>query len=401
MKAKWRGDDLWNLLNLPISELVILYPNYTKGTLKGKKHFWKQKLLRGEIEMPKPPSRDNPTPEKGEGRLVKTWEVARGTQEDQWDIVTLHSYEHTPDVDGQLFITQAKPTLIRPTKRRKPVRKDMLTLCLGDAQIGYRGTEAFHDEVALELAQLAILELQPDNIVFTGDMIDLTAQSRWTQRQDWLTSTQDSIDRYHAFLAQTRANAPNARIAVVHGNHEARMDAYVQRDAAAILGLRRANAGHELSVLTLQYLTRYEELDVESVDGYPNAAFWLEDNIKVTHGTNVKKGGSNAAKYLAEEDTTTIYGHTHRLEVAYRTIATRLGQRTIAAASPGCLARTDGSVPGHRYSVNNQNETVRMAENWQNGLLVVHHNPTTHDIHPIRMEEGRMRIYDKEYKVNE
>jgi hypothetical protein len=51
------------------------------------------------------------------------------------------------------------------------------------------------------------------------------------------------------------------------------MDAYVQKDAASILGLRRANAGHELSVLTLQYLVRYDDLDVQSVDGYPNAAY--------------------------------------------------------------------------------------------------------------------------------
>lgn len=303
----------------------------------------------------------------------------------------------TPAILSEPFITQARPTIIKATSRKQPTRKDTVTLCLGDAQIGYRGDEPFHDERAMELAQIAIRELQPDNIVFTGDMIDLPAMSRFEQREDWAATTQRSIDRYHAFLAQTRANAPHATIAVVHGNHEARMDTFVRRDASALLGIKRANADRELSVLTLQYLVRYDELGIENVDGYPNAAYWLEDNLKVTHGTNVAKGGSNAAKYLREETETTIFGHTHRLEVAYKTLATRNGSKTIAAGSPGCLARIDGAVPGFHYSVDNQNRTVLKAEDWQQGLLVIHHNPTSHDIHPIRITADGMRIYDKYY----
>lgn len=52
MKAKWTGADLWNLLNLSLAELGSLYPLEKKNTLKGKRHYWKQKLLNGDIEMP-------------------------------------------------------------------------------------------------------------------------------------------------------------------------------------------------------------------------------------------------------------------------------------------------------------------------------------------------------------
>lgn len=305
-----------------------------------------------------------------------------------------------PEEIEENFITRAKPTVIRPTRRRQPVREDyQLTILAGDAQIGFRGDEPFHSETFMALAQLAIRELMPDNVIFTGDMVDLTAQSRWQQRADWAQSTQASIDRYHDFLAETRANVPNATIAVVHGNHEARLDASIQRDAAHLLGLKRANAGHELPVMTLQYLARYEDLGVQSVDGYPNAAYWLEDNLKVTHGTNVLKGGSNAAKYLREETESTIYGHTHRLEVAYRTLATRLGEKVLAAASPGCLCRTDGGVPGFHYSVDNVGRTVPKAEDWQGGILIVRHNADRHDITPVRFNGNSMRINDKVYEV--
>lgn len=306
-----------------------------------------------------------------------------------------------PEEIEENFITRAKPTVIRPTRRRQPVREDyQLSILLGDAQIGFRGAETFHDETAMALAQLAIRELMPNNVVFTGDMIDLTAQSRWEQRSDWATRTQDSIDRYHAYLAETRANiGKDGKIVVVHGNHEQRLDTSIQRDAASLLGLRRANSGHELPVLTIQNLARYDDLGVQSVDGYPNAAYWLEDNLKVTHGQNAVKGGSNAAKYLAQEDTSTIYGHSHRMEVAYRTRATRFGQRVVAAASPGALCRTDGGVPGFNYTVNNEGATVPKAEDWQQGILLVRHNAQHHDITPVRFNGNSMRINDKVYEV--
>lgn len=208
--------------------------------------------------------------------------------------------------------------------------------------------------------------------------------SRFGTRPEWVGATQDAIDEYHNVLAQTRANAPNSRIYVVHGNHEQRMDNYVRKNALEVLGLRRANMSHELAVLTLQNLVRYDDLEVESIDGYPNGTLWLEDNLKFTHGTNVAKGGSNAAKYLREERETTVYGHTHRMELAYRTFARRAGAVTIAAASPGCLAKIDGSVPGYRHTIDAQGQVVKRAEDWQQGVLRIEHSPTAHEITPHR-----------------
>lgn len=302
------------------------------------------------------------------------------------------TYQTEPDpVDIEsLLVRQASPTRITPSRRVKPDRSDELTLCFGDAQIGYRGEEPFHDERALSLAHVAVRELMPDRIVMTGDMIDLPAQGKYEQRADWSGNTQRSIDRYHTFLAQLRADAPEADIAVVHGNHELRMDSYLRKNAAELLGLRRANMADELGVLTLQYLVRYDDLDVKSVDGWPNAAYWLNDSLKITHGTNTKKGGSNAGAYLRQEPTSTIYGHTHRMEVAYRTLPTRHGHETIAAASPGCLSRLDGAVPGPFYSTNERNETVFRAPDWQQGILEIWSNEDEFDIMTHRI--GRMGL---------
>ena len=334
-----------------------------------------------------------------ERQLVSTWEMMHKDNDGEAHVTELHKYDEIPDLSDveRHFITQAPPVRITPTKRRKPSRPDQLTLAAGDAQIGYRGGEPFHSEHAMEMFQTAVRELQPDNIVLTGDMVDLPAQGKYEQRSDWQNSTQASIDRFNGFLAQLRANAPDAKIAAVHGNHELRQESMLRRDAAELLGLRRANAEKELGVLTLQYLCRYDELEVEGVDGYPRAAYWLEDNLKVMHGTQTKRGGATAASYLRSEDESTIFGHDHRLQIGYRTIAQRLGHRTILAASPGCLADIDGRVPGRNYSTDEHNRTVLKAEDWQNGLLVITHSATSHDVTPVRITEDGMNIWGRHY----
>lgn len=337
----------------------------------------------------------------GEKRLVSTWESLYKDNEGEGHTVELHKYEYTPEpVDENTFISRAAPTIIRPSRRTKPTRDAELSLVFGDAQIGYRGEEEFHSERAMKMAQVAIRELMPDRIIFVGDMIDLPNMSRFEQRPDWAGSTQRSIDRYHSFLAETRANAPNAEIVNIEGNHELRMDKMIRKDAAEILHIRRANTERELAVLTLRYLVRMDELEIQNISGYPNAAYWLNDNLKAVHGTNVAKGGSNAAKYLREEDTGTLYGHTHRVETAYRTIPTRDGQKTIVAASPGTLARTTGHVPGFRYSVDDQNRTVPRAEDWQSGMLTVQSTQTAEHVTPVVFHENEFMIGDKVYKID-
>jgi predicted phosphodiesterase len=295
---------------------------------------------------------------------------------------------------SQFLVSQAPPTVITPSRRKRPQKQEGASfLTGGDAQI------PFHDPRAMELFQTINAEKQPDDVILVGDMVDLPSLSRFAQRPEWVGSTQGAIDTYHNFLAQLRADNPKGNITVVHGNHEQRLDNYIAKNAAEVLGLRRANMGKELAVLTLQYLTRYDDLNIQAIDGYPNGTLWLEDNLKFVHGTNVKKGGSNAAKYLNEERESTIYGHTHRQELAYRTFAKRLGGVTIAAASPGALCLTDGSVPGFNHTVDAQGVTVKKSEDWQSGMLFGYHDAEQHEIEPALITPRGVRIEGKLYNV--
>lgn len=321
---------------------------------------------------------------------VNLWQAGHKNSDGEWETHDLAAVQVRPrvaEVDQDLFIRQAPPAVFSHIDLVPASRDTKVTVCMGDAQIGYRGQEAFHDERAMKLGLTAVRVVQPDEIVLTGDMVDLQSMSSFSQRPDWIGSTQQSIDTYHDFLAGLRANAPNAKISSVHGNHELRLDRYVRKNAAEVLGLRRANAEEELAVLTLQFLARYDDLEVNSVDGYPNAAYWLEDDLKVMHGWVAKKGGATAQSYLRSEDESTIFGHDHRLQVAHRTIPQRVGHRVMVAASPGCLAKVDGTVPGWGHSVDDRGQTVKRAQDWQNGLVVVEHSAEGHEVTPIRMAE--------------
>ena len=289
-------------------------------------------------------------------RLVSTWEMMHKDNEGEAHITELHKYEYTPEEGEVDYVRQAPPVIINslPSRRSRKVR-EQLTVVGGDAQF------EFGDPTAIANFHRAVKVTKPDNIVLAGDMVDFPALSKYPQRQEWVGSTQRGIDMYAMFLAQLRADAPNARIVAVHGNHEQRSINFVERQANELSGLRRAMGGR--AVLSLAFLARYDELEVEAIDGYPNGTFWLEDNLKVVHGTNTKTGGSNAARYLATEMETTIYGHTHRQELAFRTRPTRLGGVTIAAASPGALCAMDGTVPGVHYSPDAEGNIVRKAEN--------------------------------------
>ena len=323
-------------------------------------------------------------------RLVerKEWDFAIKNSDGEIETQRLTSNTYEPNVDKGDFIRQAKPTIVRPTRRKRPTRSDTITLAFGDAQI------PFQDEHAMTMALRAVEEIQPDNVVLTGDMLDLPSLSRFEQRREWAGRMQEALDRYHLFLAEIRARHIG-RLAVVHGNHEERLPKMLRKDAAELIGLRRANAEHELGILTIQYLARYDDLEVESITGYPNGTLWLEDNLQVIHGTETKRQGQSAVNYLRKEQVSTIYGHDHRLAVAWQTRNTRLGGVACVAASPGCLARTDGYVPGYRFTTAENGEVVPHSQDWQQGVLLIAHNERNHDVTPLRISERGINIGDK------
>lgn len=333
-----------------------------------------------------------------EPRLTKTWEVSAFDRvNNEWTTTLNHAFDHTPDELADLVpISTAAPTRITPTKRVKPSRHDEVSVIIPDIQIGWHGDEPFHDERAMSLAQIAIRELQPDNVVFLGDSLDLPSLSRYEQRPAWQQTVQQSVDRFHSYLAQTRANAPDAKIVSITGNHEDRFRKAIMKNNAELLGLKQAGS-EGLGVLTLEHLLRLGELEVQHVDGYPNGRYFLEDNLQAMHGYIVRGGGRTAAAVANREDVSTLFGHIHRIEKATRTIPSRNGARFVMAASFGTLARIGGHVPGRGFATDENEEVVSGYDNWQQGFGVVQHNTHSHQVDQIHIEDGSFNLYGERY----
>ena len=83
-----------------------------------------------------------------------------------------------PTVTKVILLGKLNQLIVRPTRKKTNSFRYCYT-SFGDAQI------PFHDERALDLALLAITEVQPDNVVLLGDMLDPAMQGRFLGRPEW------------------------------------------------------------------------------------------------------------------------------------------------------------------------------------------------------------------------
>jgi len=181
-----------------------------------------------------------------------------------------------------------------------------------------------------------------------------------------------------------------SRIVVLEGNHDKRVSDTVMKFNAASQGLTRANLPDDFPVLTAPFLLRTDDLNVEWLDGYPARKLWLNEWIKCVHGSIVRSGSSTASAYSRGDRTSTIFGHIHRIEVHHTTQQDRSGAVRLFAATPGCLCRVDGAVPGVKGAVDLHGRPIKNYEDWQQGMIVLHF----HDDDPryvldtIHIQEG-------------
>lgn len=260
-------------------------------------------------------------------------------------------------------------TASKPSEFKKAV-------IIPDMQIGFFRNKkgelvSTHDDVAIEIALSIVKDINPDEIVFHGDNLDLPEMSKYRLSPAFQLTTQAAIDAAAMVAARFRSVAPNARMRWLAGNHEERLTNYIIDNARSAFGLKRGNRPDEWPVLSIPFLCGFYEYEVEYLPGYPAAHLWLNENLKIIHGTKHKSNGSTAHMYLNTEKVSVLYGHVHRREWAERTRDDWDGPKTIMAASSGCLAKTTGEVPSTKGSIDLDGRPLTIVEDWQQGIGVV------------------------------
>ena len=285
-----------------------------------------------------------------------------------------------------------------PNIPTRPARNGLkLSLKAADPQIGYRalpnGTyQPFHDEAAMAVfTEVCRLE-QPDSIIILGDVLDLPSQGKYVQEAGFARTTQMALDTTHEWLATLRAVCPDARIVVIEGNHDKRMQTFIEQNALAAFGIRQAGTPDGWPVMSIPFLLRLPELNIEYQDAYPAATHWDDDTTRNIHGTRANSRGSTMSQYSADlPHINTWAGHTHRTEIVYKTVMGARGEPIESySANPGCLCRTDGAVPSVHGALHGDGTSARIVEDWQQGfgaLLYDGHGNSWPQVHRIR--DGR------------
>lgn len=311
----------------------------------------------------------------------------------------------TSDTDGPAWpvIQQARPLNIVPlSSNLRPESNELwkTAIILPDPQIGFRkfddGTlDPFHDTKAMSVAiQIIEYEQRKDGVnqvVNLGDFLDLPSQGRFAQEATFANTTQLAIDYGHEFLGRQRAAAPDAEVVLIEGNHDRRLQNFVEANALAAFGLKRANMPGSWPVMSLPYLLRLDELNVTYIDSYPAGKHWVNDKLRAIHGNKVRSNGSTAAAYTNDmPHISTVFGHTHRLEIQSKTTWDRLGKIRSMAISPGCLCRVDGGVPSVNGSIDPHGHPKEEFENWQNGIAVIKYKDSGEFfVDLVQIDDGR------------
>ena len=282
--------------------------------------------------------------------------------EPKWETIRQIDYEPVP------FLQREQKS--RPKNQGSAV-------ILPDPQIGFRryadGTlDPFHDEKAIAVALSVINEVQPTEVVFLGDLLDLPAFGRFEQSEDYAHTTNLAL-QYTCNLLDTIRSivGPDCKITILEGNHERRIEKQNKANLLANFNLRVEGDVANFPVLSVPHLLNLEKRGIEYIEGYPSGKYWLNERLQILHGSLVRSGGSTANAIVKQEDATTIFGHIHRIESQYKTQNTFKGARTIAAHTPGCLCRIDGAVPSAKGSTRLDGRPVQNYEDWAQGLAVV------------------------------
>lgn len=175
-----------------------------------------------------------------------------------------------------------------------------------------------------------IAKNQPDVLIQIGDFMDFFSLSSYKKRvppKDRLYLHKE-INTGRIKLKQWAQLAPNARKVLIAGNHEQRLESYLELHAAELYGLE------EMSVPSLLQM---DQSGWEYLGPY-GAGVWLcKNRLWCTHGQYVRKYSAYAAKEHVERmGLSVIHGHTHRLGSFFKTHS--LTGKQYVGYEVGCIA---------------------------------------------------------------
>lgn len=192
-----------------------------------------------------------------------------------------------------------------------------LTILMSDLQL------PLHHRRALSSLCNLLADRKKDISVFqVGDFFDFEAISRWskgTMKEDG-RRFQKELDDGAKAVAEIHTAYPFEKVRI-RGNHDDRLDAYLDGSAKGLASLRALDFDAITDAVGTGWVTKPQP-------------YKLAPNTVAVHGLSVRsKSGYTAHAHLDRLSGNVIHGHTHRAGLVYRTV----GDETRWGMEVGCL----------------------------------------------------------------
>lgn len=199
--------------------------------------------------------------------------------------------------------------------------------------------------------------LDPDEVIGLGDLLDcggIFSSHARTYTNELTESYEDDCAGARAFLDAVERAAPKARVDLIEGNHEVRIERWAtatfasKKDADAVLEKLGPVAALELKQRGIRYYRRSELYQGISIPGTIRRG-----KCYFTHGISAAKNAADV--HLTRFGANVVFGHIHRIVAVQGRSVSR---EAFGAWSPGTLAKlqplylhTNPSAWSHGYAV--------------------------------------------------
>ncbi len=180
----------------------------------------------------------------------------------------------------------------------------------------------FHDERALRAVCDLLAVEQPAEVIFIGDVADMSFLSKHRTHRRFITDLNRTNDSVVANFRRVREAVPDARIIFIPGNHDDRVLYYTQDLAPEFSGVRPGRLHPDMpepeQSLGFRSLWQLDALGIELVDeDWKLAQHPVTGELTARHGYLV--GNNSERKLLEHHGRSQIHGHDHRATITYRT----------------------------------------------------------------------------------
>lgn len=216
-----------------------------------------------------------------------------------------------------------------------------------------------HDNAAIKCVFDFIKKHPVDTVILNGDIVDFFDVSSFDKDPQRMFSLQKELDMAEKFFKKLRKLLPDADIYFVKGNHEDRMERYLQKHSELFT----------LNALKIPTLLQLEKFNIH----YKPKGFKF-GNLKIIHGDLIRKFSSYTARgELEKHDNSGISGHSHRGGVYYY----KTPERYLAWYESFCLCDI------HPFYVD--------EPNWQQGFLYGYIDKDSFAVTPIPIVDGKIK----------